>query len=46
MDLTSRSLEVNNEVSMITEITESFELEGTPKGHLVHLPCTEQEHLQ
>ena len=25
---------------------ESFELEGTPKGHLVQLPCNEQGHLQ
>jgi len=28
------------------EITESFELEGTFKGHPVQLPCTEQGHLQ
>jgi len=25
---------------------ESFELEGTFKGHLVQLPCNEQGHLQ
>jgi len=25
---------------------ESFELEGTLKGHLVQLPCSEQGHLQ
>ena len=27
-------------------IVESFELEGTLKGHLVQLPCNEQGHLQ
>ena len=27
-------------------VMESFELEGTGKGHLVQLPCNEQEHLQ
>jgi len=27
-------------------IVESFELEGTFKGHLVQLPCREQGHLQ
>jgi len=27
-------------------ITESFELEGILKGHLVPLPCSEQGHLQ
>ena len=27
-------------------ITESFELEGTLKGHLVQLPCIEQGYLQ
>ena len=27
-------------------IIESFELEGTLKGHLVQLSCNEQEHLQ
>ncbi len=27
-------------------IIESFELEGTFKGHLVQLPCDEQEHPQ
>ena len=26
--------------------TELFELEGTLKGHLVQLPCSEQGHLQ
>jgi len=26
--------------------TESLELEGTFKGHLVQLPCSEQEHPQ
>ena len=30
---------------VITE-SELFELEGTLKGHLVQLPCNEQEHLQ
>jgi len=25
---------------------ELFELEGTFKGHLVHLPCNQQGHLQ
>ena len=25
---------------------ESFDLEGTFKGHLVQLPCSEQGHLQ
>lgn len=30
----------------ISIITESFQLEGTFKGHLVQLPCTEQGHLQ
>ena len=27
-------------------IIELFEMEGTLKGHLVQLPCNEQEHLQ
>ena len=27
-------------------IKESFELEGTLKGHLVQHPCSQQEHLQ
>ena len=27
-------------------IIKSFELEGTFKGHVVQLPCNEQEHLQ
>jgi len=27
-------------------ITESFDLEGTLKGHLAQLPCSEQGHLQ
>jgi len=27
-------------------ITELFELEQSPKGHLVQLPCNEQGHLQ
>ena len=27
-------------------IMETFELEGTPKGHLVQLPCNEHGHLQ
>jgi len=27
-------------------ITESFELEGTLKGHLVQLPCTERGYIQ
>jgi len=31
---------------MITEITESFELEGTPKGHLVYLPSSEEGRTQ
>ena len=29
-----------------TITTQSFELEGAPKGHLVQLPCIEQGHLQ
>lgn len=28
----------------VFRITELFETEGTPKGHLVALPCTEQGH--
>ena len=31
---------------MYCRITELFELEGTLKGHLVQLPCSEQGHLQ
>lgn len=27
-------------------VIESFELEGTPKGHLVQIPCSEQGCLQ
>ena len=31
---------------MICRIIESFQLEGTLKGHLVQLPCNKQGHLQ
>jgi len=30
----------------IREFTESFELEGSIKGYLIHLPANEQGHLQ
>jgi len=33
-------------VFVLHRITESFELEGTLRGHLVQLPCNEQGHLQ
>ena len=33
-------------ISKNLRITESFELEGTLKGHLVRIPCNEQGHLQ
>ena len=33
-------------VARVDSITEWLEMEGTLKGHLVHLPCTEQGRLQ
>ena len=30
----------------VTIFIESFELEGTPNGHLVQLSCADQGHLQ
>jgi len=32
------------EVGMNHKITQSFEVEGTFKSHLVQIPCNEQEH--
>ena len=44
--LANRYPSCSAEVSVVCRITESFELEGTVKGHLVQPPCTEQGHPQ